>query len=276
VANVILVGEQAVVERLRGVLVAAGHAVTTLPKVGLSVEDAPAAGSPEVLMIANRSGDERDFIDPPARRGGEAGSHRARQHGLGLQTLLPSIEPTIVTDRKYDRGSVLEMPLEFVGEILDGVVAQWAVHEDGAQSLTGLLTPGDFLLSHPLDDCHLYAIAHTEVRIAMLPWGEVAGAGKFVDNLRSRLVRSEAWAAMQARPYVEARIIGILHLLAEQFGVEHEGGCLIDLRLTHAQLAGAVGSTRVTVTRILNALTKRGDIRLIETEAGQRFYIRSG
>jgi CRP-like cAMP-binding protein len=58
------------------------------------------------------------------------------------------------------------------------------------------------------------------------------------------------------------QLLGYLHLLAEEFGEEDSAGLHIPFPLTHSQLAGAIGSTRVTITRMLGELRKYGEIKM--------------
>ena len=81
---------------------------------------------------------------------------------------------------------------------------------------------------------------------------------------------------MQARPYLDQRVLGILSLLAEQFGISHPNGTLIDLRLTHAQLAVAVGATRTTITRVLGELRAAGKLSADGSGRAERFVLRKG
>lgn len=85
----------------------------------------------------------------------------------------------------------------------------------------------------------------------------------------------EAWASMQARPNFEQRILGLLELLAEQFGQSHAEGTLIDVRITHGQLATAIGATRSTVTHKLADLREREIVTLVQTRRGERYCLRS-
>lgn len=57
-------------------------------------------------------------------------------------------------------------------------------------------------------------------------------------------------------------LLGYLHLLGEEFGEEDGQGLHLPFALTHSQLAGAIGSTRVTITRMLGELRKYGEIRI--------------
>ena len=50
------------------------------------------------------------------------------------------------------------------------------------------------------------------------------------------------------------RLWQLLLWLSKKFGTETHQGNLIDIRLTHQELADLLGSTRVTVTRLLNQM----------------------
>jgi CRP-like cAMP-binding protein len=59
---------------------------------------------------------------------------------------------------------------------------------------------------------------------------------------------------------VDASLLRLLSWLAKKFGHQVEKGQLIDLRLTHQEIAETIGTTRVTVTRLLNEFEKQGII----------------
>jgi CRP/FNR family transcriptional regulator len=69
-------------------------------------------------------------------------------------------------------------------------------------------------------------------------------------------------------------VLGILSLLTEQFGVSHPDGVLIDVRLTHAQLAAAVGANRTTITRVLGELRAAGKLSSKGAGRQERFVLR--
>ena len=54
------------------------------------------------------------------------------------------------------------------------------------------------------------------------------------------------------------RLRHILIWLSQKFGQEVAVGKLIDIRLTHQDLADLVGATRVTITKFINQLEKEG------------------
>ena len=59
---------------------------------------------------------------------------------------------------------------------------------------------------------------------------------------------------------IRQRLLKILIWLARKFGRKVDQGQLIELRLTHQELAEVTGTTRVTVTRLLNQLVQEGII----------------
>jgi len=176
--------------------------------------------------------------------------------------------------RRYGRDTPIGLERDAVLEVRAGVVALRVIHPDGTEVLLGLYGPGQVLIGHPEDSCFLHLIAHTAVTATVRPWAEAVRGAAFPEQLRARLRAMEAWSAMQARQGVEQRVLGVLSLLAEQFGVRRGAWTLVDLRLTHAQLAAAVGAGRTTVTRILGDLRARGLLASTGAGAAERFHVR--
>ena len=57
---------------------------------------------------------------------------------------------------------------------------------------------------------------------------------------------------------VEEMLLKLLVWLSKRFGREVEQGHLIELRLTHQDLAELLGTTRVTITRVLKQFEQQG------------------
>jgi CRP/FNR family transcriptional regulator, cyclic AMP receptor protein len=72
----------------------------------------------------------------------------------------------------------------------------------------------------------------------------------------------DASAAMEDLAYakISDRIMHLLERLAGEHGVVTEAGTLIDVRLTHADIASLIGSTRETVSLEISKLAKSGAI----------------
>jgi len=74
--------------------------------------------------------------------------------------------------------------------------------------------------------------------------------------LTRRLQQTEILLSILNKNQIEERLMRFLAFLAREFGKESPEGIRIDIRLTHQQIATIVGTTRVTVTKILGAFKK--------------------
>jgi CRP-like cAMP-binding protein len=63
---------------------------------------------------------------------------------------------------------------------------------------------------------------------------------------------------------VEDRVRGFLELLANDYGQPCEQGLRLNIKLTHYELASALSTTRVTVTRVLGVLREEGWLHIDE------------
>lgn len=75
----------------------------------------------------------------------------------------------------------------------------------------------------------------------------------------------EAWMMVRIMSFdnAEKRIIGVLDRLKDLYGVRDQRGVIINLKLTHNQIANYASVSRETVTRTLNRLIKNDDIELL-------------
>lgn len=175
--------------------------------------------------------------------------------------------------RRFRPGDAIALAEDELLLVSEGVVAQFALHEDGVESLLGLWGPDQILSGHPEDACCLSLRAHTAVTVEIGRWSELSRRREVIERLWQRLLRLEAWSSMQSRQNIELRLLGILSLLAEQFGRPHAEGILVDVKVTHAQLAAAIGATRATVTRVLGVLRRRGALHNVGRGGGERFCL---
>jgi Crp-like helix-turn-helix domain len=196
-------------------------------------------------------------------------SERRVRSAVGETPAAALLEPGTV---RYGRGQQIPLPADAVLEVRDGVVAAMAAHANGAEVLLGFCGAHQILLG--TGGAHaLVPIAHTDAKVAVVPWSKAAQQPDFPERLRERLHQLEQWAAMQGHGQLDQRLRGILWLLAQQFGVPHNRGIMIDLRITHDQLAAAIGGTRTTVTRLLGVLRRRGLLSSVGSGATERLLL---
>lgn len=177
--------------------------------------------------------------------------------------------------RTFSRGELILLESDEVLQIEKGILATTMVHQDGIEVLIGLSGKGQVIVAHPNDNCHIQIISHTDSTVKITSWEDAVSQPDFSQKIRARLQQMEGWAAMQARPSLQGRVLRLLGLLADQFGQPLEDGTLIDVRITHHQLAAAVGATRTSITRTLSELRAQGKV-LSVSRGGEDFFCLSG
>ena len=78
-----------------------------------------------------------------------------------------------------------------------------------------------------------------------------------LDAFRYQHQRKLLWLSTLGQRRTIDRLLGFVTLLIEEFGEPCEVGYYLPWTLTHAQIGSAIGSTRVTVTRLMGKLRQR-------------------
>jgi CRP-like cAMP-binding protein len=162
----------------------------------------------------------------------------------------------------YKTGQVIRMLPDEILVVYRGVVQIGTLYDSGDEALLGLVCPS-MPFGLPLSFIRPYqAAAMTEVDLMRLSMTEVEQspvlAQSLFRQLTRRLQQTEAVLAMVGYRRVEDRLRHLLLLLKEEIGLPITSGTRLSIRLTHQQLANAIGTTRVTVTRLLSQLQEEG------------------
>jgi len=84
-------------------------------------------------------------------------------------------------------------------------------------------------------------------------------------HVNRRLRQTEALLALVGHRRVRDRLCQLLLLLRQEVGQPVKEGDRLGVRLTHQHLANAIGTTRVTVTRLLGQLKEEGWLKIDRT-----------
>ena len=107
-----------------------------------------------------------------------------------------------------------------------------------------------------------WATSLTDVDVLPLSMAEIESSPMLMAgicrHMMLRLQQSEAWLSISGKRLVADRLRQLLLLIAQDFGQVETCGVRIPVRLTHHQLATAIGTTRVTVTRLLKDFKEEG------------------
>jgi CRP-like cAMP-binding protein len=130
-------------------------------------------------------------------------------------------------------------------------------NEEGTPITLGYWGPGD-VVGQPLSRIQPYQIeCLTSVEVSYVSSGECSQA---IEALLLHIQQAEEILTIVRHERMHSRLQQLLVWLARKFGRSVQSGLLIDLRLTHQAIAEAIGTTRVTVTRLLNEFEREGII----------------
>lgn len=171
-----------------------------------------------------------------------------------------------IGERVFRVGDTVTMRPATVGILRRGVLALQRSDIDGNLVLFGIAGPGDAVMG---DSEGLLAeesyIGLAAGSVMLMTKDAAIRESVFHIAQSSRLASMQAWARAQAGSSAESRILQTFRVLAKLAGRPHANGVLLDARITHAQLAAAVGVNRTTVTRLLGVLRQRGDLMKVRT-----------
>ncbi len=200
----------------------------------------------------------------------------ARNHSsIEKSTLLDVIKSLDgATTEFVDRSKTIFFPgdpAERVYLIRRGAVRLSRVYESGEEITVALLRENSLfgvlsLLTGNRSDRFYHSVAFTRVEMITAPVTSIRKAIEedsnvallFLKGLSSRVLQTESMIETLTHRDMSSRLVSFLLVLCRDFGVPGEKGITIDLRLSHQGIAEAIGSTRVTITRLLGDLRNSG------------------
>ncbi|MCP9832534.1 Crp/Fnr family transcriptional regulator [Synechococcus sp. HJ21-Hayes] len=163
-------------------------------------------------------------------------------------------------------GSAVPLLRNHLWLVVRGMVKLTCITEHGDDLVLGLAGANE-PFGEPLTNVDLYeATTLCDTDLLCLSMDEVEStphlAMALVRAMASRMRQSEALISLLGLRRVEERVRGFLELLAEEYGQPCDQGLRLNLRFTHQEIASALSTTRVTVTRVLGALRDEGWLQL--------------
>ena len=180
----------------------------------------------------------------------------------------------------FERGKTIFFPgdpAERVYFLLKGAVKLSRVYEAGEEITVALLRENTVfgvlsLLTGNKSDRFYHSVAFTPVELLSVSIEQMEKSLKeepelamvMLRGLSSRILQTEMMIETLAHRDMESRLVSFLLILCRDFGIPSEDGVTVDLKLSHQAIAEAIGSTRVTVTRLLGDLRDRKMISILK------------
>jgi CRP-like cAMP-binding protein len=150
----------------------------------------------------------------------------------------------------------LPLKPEMLWKIEVGVVRSFTWDEEGRTITLGFWGEGD-VVGCPLSRLSPYEVeCLTPVKVSIL----VSDSAYLQQALLVHAWKSEELLSIVHQPSVADRLLRLLEWLSRQFGQPVAHGTLLNLHLTHQVLADTLGTTRVTITRLLSQFEQAGKI----------------
>ena len=166
-------------------------------------------------------------------------------------------------------------PAERVYLLRRGAVRLSRVYETGEEITVALLRENSLfgvlsLLTGHRSDRFYHSVAFTRVEMISAPATSLRQAIEadarvglmMLQGISSRVLQTETMIETLTHRDMSSRLVSFLVVLCRDFGIPSEQGITVDLRLSHQAIAEAIGSTRVTITRLLGELRSEGLLKI--------------
>ena len=163
-------------------------------------------------------------------------------------------------------GSVIPLLKNNIWLVVRGIVKLGAITVHGDELLLGFAGPNQ-PFGESLSTVEAYeAVALSDCDLLCMSTNDVEQSPQLalamMHAITARYSQVESLLALLGLRRVEERVRGFLELLAQDYGQPCDDGLSLNLRLTHQDIASALSTTRVTVTRVIGLLREEGWLRI--------------
>ncbi len=155
--------------------------------------------------------------------------------------------------------------------VLEGAVRLYKIYGDYKEATTALLKDGGVFGKLSLVEGRwqdVFAEAVTDVRVAGVQKSALAEvikrrpefAMKLFASFSERLRQSDEVIESLLHREVSTRLATLLLNLVDRFGEQNHAGPMLDVRLTHQDLANMIASTREAVSKVMSEFQREGVI----------------
>ena len=172
----------------------------------------------------------------------------------------------IMRKRNYDKEQIIffeDEPGEGLFLLKSGKVKLTKMVESGDEQILTIIKPGNIFAevvlfgnaNYPatavaLEDSELYLIRSKDMENIIRDNPSIAI--KLLDVMSKRLRRAQKLVRDMGLKDTTRRTASLLVYLAEEYGVERNNKIKIDIKLTQQELSNMIGTTRETISRVLN------------------------
>ncbi|MGD1920236.1 MAG: Crp/Fnr family transcriptional regulator [Pleurocapsa sp.] len=160
-----------------------------------------------------------------------------------------------IEHRTFSSSELIPLETDFYWLVQQGIVKTCTWTEEGHPITLGYWGAKD-IIGQPLSlvyPCQVKCL--TKVQALSIPAHQAEHVSDFIHR---HVQQTEELLYIMRSDKMYERLCKMLAWLGQKFGTQIEIGQLIDIHITHQDLAEIIGATRVTVTKLINQLEKEG------------------
>jgi CRP/FNR family transcriptional regulator, global nitrogen regulator len=217
---------------------------------------------------------EGGLVQIPGRHDTRGFAANTAPEGFDLKDLEKAGLRTV--DRRFDPKDEIFAPGDPDDELyflLEGTIRLYKIYDNFKEATTALLSDSGIFGKLSLVEGRwqdVFAEAVTEVRVAKVRKDAIEAtikrepefALKLFSSFSERLRQSDEVIERLLHREVSTRIATLLLNLSERLGKQSGSEVLIDMRLTHQDLANMVASTREAVSKVMSEFQRDGHIKV--------------
>ena len=172
-----------------------------------------------------------------------------------IDTFVPKDSQDNLRNQTFVSGELILLEPDRYWLIQQGIVKTSAWTEEGIAIALGYWGAGD-LLGQPLSLVYPYQVqCITCVCASRIPTSQ---SHIITSSIQRQVRQIEELHWISRTEIIYPRLRKFLLWMASKFGREVKIGTIIEMRLTHQDLAEVVGASRVTITKTINQLEQEG------------------
>ena len=179
-------------------------------------------------------------------------------------------------ERSYEKGEIIFFEYDEPKKLYllaEGKVKLTVMSPEGQEKVLTILQEGDLFGEISLFDHNPHPVTaevQEKAQLFILPWSDlekiILQRPSMALKIIEALARKTRLLTSQIRELVfqdaRGRLAALLQRLSDDFGVETDEGIRIELVLTHQEIANLLGTSRVTVTKMINNFISRELIKI--------------
>ncbi|WP_160890302.1 Crp/Fnr family transcriptional regulator [Halobacillus litoralis] len=160
------------------------------------------------------------------------------------------------------KSKIINVEPEYIYYLSEGTAQLWELHSDGTEILISVLKADDAirLKNVNFNSVYEFRAVKEDAFFLVYKWDPVNSLEEkyfLLNKVTTTLMRTELLNLIKRKKFVRDRLISLLQYLVYEHGEGWKNNySVIQLLLTHEEIASLILSTRTTVTRILNELKK--------------------